>query len=110
MLDTTLSQGIEALPQDRSGEFQIAILQGHRIQPLPQLIGEGGKFADRQAVAAAVAADQNPEGTMGAMPGHDLAEWARGGSAAGEVTGKGTGRFAGKGAAGGESHDRGHLS
>ena len=39
MLDTTLPQGVEALPQDRPRKFQIAILQGHRIQPLPQLIG-----------------------------------------------------------------------
>jgi hypothetical protein len=69
MLDTTLPQGIEALPQDWPGEFQIAIFQGHRIQPLPQLIGQGGKFGHRQAVAAAVATDQNPKGTMGALPG-----------------------------------------
>jgi hypothetical protein len=39
MLDTALPQGVEALPQDWPGKFQIAILHGHRIQPLPQLIG-----------------------------------------------------------------------
>jgi hypothetical protein len=63
----TLAQRIEAIAQDRPGKLQIAVFHGHPAHVVLQLAGQGGEFFHRQPVAAAVAADQHPNRTMGAL-------------------------------------------
>ncbi len=63
-------QGLQPIAQDRSGEFEIAVFNGHRRQMLPQLLGQGSEFSDRQAIAAAVAADQHTDAAVGTVAGY----------------------------------------
>ena len=58
---TLLTQGLEPIPQDRPGKFQIAMLNRHRGQLWSQGFDHLGEFIHRQPVATAMAADQNAE-------------------------------------------------
>ena len=58
-------QALEPVAQDRPGKFEVAVLDRHRGQPRPHLLGQLGKFGDRQPVAAAVAADHHADGAGG---------------------------------------------
>ncbi len=53
------AQPVEALVDHRIGELEIAVFDRHLGQALAQLVGEHGEFADRQLVAAAVAAQHD---------------------------------------------------
>ena len=66
--DSAFAQGIEAIAQDRPGEFQIAVLNRHRPQLRSQGVDHLGEFLHRQTVATAMAADQNAE-TIGLKVG-----------------------------------------
>ena len=55
----------QAIAQDRLGKFQVAVLQGQRPHPLAQGPSQLGKLGHRQAIATAVAADQQAEATSG---------------------------------------------
>ena len=68
MLTDMSLQGIEAIAQDRPGEFQIAVLNRHRPQLRSQGVDHLGEFLHRQTVATAMAADQNAE-TIGLKVG-----------------------------------------
>ena len=61
------AQAIEAIAQDRPGKLQVAVFHGHPAHAVLQLQGEGGEFLHRQPIAAAVAADQHPDRTMGPL-------------------------------------------
>ena len=67
MAHPALSQGIETIAQNRSGKLQVAVVHGHPAHAVLQLSGQGGEFLHRQPVAAAVAADQHPDRTMGPL-------------------------------------------
>ena len=55
----------QAIAQDRLGKFQVAVLQGQRPHPLAQGPSQLGKLGHRQAIATAVAADQQAEAASG---------------------------------------------
>ena len=69
MAHAPAAEGLQAIPQDRFGEFEVAVFHRHLgnqgLQPLRQL----GKFANGQAVAAAMAAHQHPQRPMGPLNG-----------------------------------------
>ena len=56
-----LAQRLQAIPQDRAGKFQIAMLHRHRCQLWPQGFHHLGEFLHGQPVATAMAADQDAE-------------------------------------------------
>ncbi len=68
--DPPLPQRLQAITQDRPGEFQIAVLHRQGIEAAPQRLGQAGELLHRQAVAAAVAAHQNAEKPMGSAQRH----------------------------------------
>ena len=65
MAHTAAAQRLQAIAQDRPGKFQIAKFHWHRLKGLLELAGQGGKLFHRQAIAAAVAADQHTDRSMG---------------------------------------------
>ena len=55
-------QAVEPLAQDRPGKFQVAVGHGHLWHQLAQGFRQLGKFGHSQAITAAMAADQHPQG------------------------------------------------
>ena len=84
MADALAAQGFKSIAQDRSSEFQVAVLHRHRRQMLLQLLGEGSKFADSEAIAAAMAANEHTDGAMGALARHGCSRRRRVVSTAGD--------------------------
>ena len=58
-LHATLSEPIEGIAKNRSGEFEIAVFNRQARHPWPQSFGEAGEFLDSQFVAASVTTDQD---------------------------------------------------
>jgi hypothetical protein len=79
MADALLPQGLETIAKNWTGELQVAVLQGHTDEAMAQLVGEGGEFIHRQAVAAAVAAHQHAKRAVGSRQlGGDGTGWGGG--------------------------------
>ena len=71
MADPLLPQLLQAIAQDRPRELQVAMGHRQRRQGATQLLRQGGEFLHRQPVAAAVAADQHPQGPIGSKRGEN---------------------------------------
>ena len=69
MVHTLGTEGVERIPENRPGEFEIAMGHGHRSQALPELLRQRREFGHRQTIAAAMPTDQNPQSTGGAFDG-----------------------------------------
>ena len=62
-LDPLGPQAVEPVPQDRAGKFQVAVFDRNVRQLAAQPLGQLGEFGDGLFVAAAVAADHDPDRT-----------------------------------------------